>query len=407
MEKTLWRKIFDRFIKLYTPDGLYPNGAKHFIPGAHWETHTQNPVDFVYKGALRDYQLEAVMHVYENEWWLIEAGTWSGKSHMIISIAQLYKKRTLIVTPSKKLVKEMYDKFIEFTDYVPWLYYSDKKDIKDITITTHKSFVEDSEGDKLLADFDIIVVDECDTMLSSKMIHAICRSDCWVLIWLTGTPDRQELHLEDMELVFWPHTKVGTYQQLPDEINHYVYRWSPSECETIDYTNWHYQRESILNNLIRLESVSILIKENLKQSFLTLLLLDRHEEIEKYRLIFPDAIVITWKTKVKDDEVGIEKIRKSWWLIIGSIKKMYRWVDIPEIDNVIIASPIRFEANVIQSIWRALRPHPDKTKIRIGIINDDVLNNQRREQSKACLKQYKSLPNIIYFDRNGLCPKKS
>jgi superfamily II DNA or RNA helicase len=70
---------------------------------------------------------------------------------------------------------------------------------------------------------------------------------------------------------------------------------------------------------------------------------------------------------------------------------------VPEIDSVIVASPIRFENNVIQSIGRALRPHPNKTHIKISIINDDVLQNQRREQSKACIKEYKLQPTIIYI----------
>jgi superfamily II DNA or RNA helicase len=76
---------------------------------------------------------------------------------------------------------------------------------------------------------------------------------------------------------------------------------------------------------------------------------------------------------------------------------MYRGVDIPRIDNVIIASPIRFENTVIQSIGRALRPHLDKAKIKVNVINDDVLQGQRREQTKACIKEYNVKPDIIYI----------
>jgi superfamily II DNA or RNA helicase len=67
-----------------------------------------------------------------------------------MAVAQYYKKWTLIVTPTKKLVKEMLDKFKEFTDYVPGTWYSDGKDIKEITITTHTSFVQDMLGEKKL-----------------------------------------------------------------------------------------------------------------------------------------------------------------------------------------------------------------------------------------------------------------
>jgi len=72
---------------------------------------------------------------------------------------------------------------------------------------------------------------------------------------------------------------------------------------SIDYTNRHTQRESIIANKKRFQTVVATIKEISDKSFLTILLLDRIEEIEKYKLEFPEAKVITGKTKVKDDEI--------------------------------------------------------------------------------------------------------
>jgi len=396
MERQLWHRIFDRYIKMFTPEWYLPTGAKYHT-GTQIKWNEESNVDIKYSGDLRPYQIEWLMHISDYDGWLIEAGTWSWKSHIIMSIAELYKKKTLIICPTKKLVKEMVEKFKEFTNYEPWTYYSDGKKIKDITVTTHMSFVKDTLGKKELGLYDVIIIDECDDRLSEKMIHSICYSNCNILVWLSGTPDRQELNLDDMQLIFWPHIKIGEYQVLPDEITHYMYKRSADEAATIDYTNRHEQRESIMWNNIRYKVVSDKIEEISKWSFLTLLLLDRISEIEKYQERFPEALVITGKTKVKDDEVWIDAIRKKWWIIIWSIKKMYRWVDIPEVDNVIIASPIRFENNVIQSIWRALRPSPNKTKVSINIINDNVLQSQKRAQTKTCKDEYNIVPNVVYI----------
>jgi len=98
---------------------------------------------------------------------------------------------------------------------------------------------------------------------------------------------------------------------LPDEIIHYVYKRSPQEAETIDYTNRHYQRESILHNKFRFDAVVETIKEIRKESFLSLLLLDRIEEIQKYSEVFPEAIVITGNTKVENDCAGIAALSES------------------------------------------------------------------------------------------------
>lgn len=242
-----------------------------------------------------------------------------------------------------------------------------------------------------------MLVHNCDDKLSKKMVDALCKCDCDILVGMSWTPDRQELDLNDMQLIFWPHVSVWEYQELPDSIIHNVYKRSSEETMDIDYTNWHTQRESIIANKKRFKAVTDKITEIKNWSFLTLLLLDRMEEIERYREQFPEAIVITGKTKIKDDETWIEKLKKKGGLVIGSIKKMYRWVDVPECDSVIVASPIRFENTVIQAIGRALRRCEWKTKVQINIINDNTLQSQRYEQSKACKAAYWILPQIVYI----------
>lgn len=405
MEKTLGRRIFDRYIQLYTSDYCFPNGAKHKID---WRKYNEfKKVDIKYSWSLKDYQLEALWHVAEHDWWLIEAATWSWKSHILIGITEYYKTRTLIVCPTKKLVKEMVDKFKEFTDYEPWTYYSDWKNIKDITITTHTSFAQDIETNWNLKWFNVVCVDEADDKLSKKMIDALCKCDCDILVWMSWTPNRQELNLDDMQLIFWPYIKVWDYQVLPDKITHYVYRRDRDESDCIDYTNWHTQRESIIYNKNRFDTVIDTIRTITEKSFLSLILLDRIEEVEKYSIEFPDAAVITWNTKVKDDEVLITKLKKEWWIIIWSIKKMYRWIDIPECDNVVIASPIKFENTVIQSVWRALRAFEWKWEVSINIINDNVLNRQRYEQTKSCIENYWITPEVIYIQNINKWEKNS
>lgn len=392
----VWHRIYDRFIQLYTSDNCLPNWAKHYLPSKNIKK-TRKQIDIKYNWQLKDYQIQALMHVVENEWWLIEAATWSGKWHMVMSITECFKQPTLIICPTKKLVKEMVDKFKEFTDYEPWTYYSDGKNIKDITITTHMSFVSDIHTNKKLEWFGVVIVDEADDHLSEKMIHSLCKCDCDILVGMSWTPDRQELDINDMQLIFWPHIIVWDYQVLPDTITHYVYKWTWEETMSIDYTNRHTQRESIIANQKRFNAVVNTIKGVTEKSFLTILLLDRMEEIEKYRLEFPQAKVITGKTKIKDDEDWIAALKTTWWLIIGSIKKMYRWVDIPVCDSVIVASPIRFENTVIQAIGRALRKHEWKEKVDISIINDNTLQSQRYEQSKACKAAYWISPQIVYI----------
>ena len=398
MERTLWYKIWDRYIKLYTKDFYLPNGAKHFITTTP-NRHTNQRIDIKYNGQLRLDQVEWLMHIVENNWWILELSTWGGKSHIVMAIADFYKKTTLIVTPTKKLVKEMVDKFKEFTNYTPWTFYSDGKNIQEITVTTHTSFVNDILVWHELPKFDVLLIDEMDSHFSPKMLQALCLCDCNILVGLSGTPTRQDLNTQDLELVFGPHIKIWDYQILPTTITQYVYQRDVYEQSMIDYTSWHYQRESMMTNKDRFNRVISTIKDISKKHYLTLVLLDRMEEMHKFSLEFPDALVITGSTKIEDDEMWIRELQKKWWIILWSIMKVGRGMDISECDNVIIASPIKFQNTVIQAIWRALRKCDSKWDVNISIFNDNVLKSQRYSQAKTCKEEYGMLPNVIYIKK--------
>lgn len=404
MEKILWHRIYDRYIKLYSWD-CYPNWAKNYIdrdvsPWSYSPMKRLGHFSINPEVKMRDYQNEALEHVKKYAWGLIEAATWSWKSLMCIGITNLYKSKTLIVCPSKKLVKEMVEKFKQFTDYEPWTYYSDKKDIRDITVTTTMSFVKDmTEWNQVLQWASVVIIDECDDKISDKFIKAISHYDCNILVGMTWTASRQDLSTDNLVLIYWPHIKVWDYQLLPNKITQHVYNWSQEEISMVDYSWWATIRESMIWNQKRFEAIKNKIIEVKKDSFLTLVLLDRNADVDQFSESFPGALVITGNTKIKDDEKGIEQLRKTWGLIIWSLKKMYRGVDIPEIDNVIIASPVRFENTVVQSIWRALRKAEWKWDVQINVINDSILKNQRYEQAKVCREIYNISPEVIYFPK--------
>jgi superfamily II DNA or RNA helicase len=93
-------------------------------------------------------------------------------------------------------------------------------------------------------------------------------------------------------------------------------------------------------------------------------------------------------------------LRVSGWIILGSIKKMYRWVDIHQVDSVVIASPIKFESTVIQAVGRCLRKCETKWAIWVHIFNDSILSGQRYEQTKVIRKEYNLEPNVIYIQKD-------
>jgi hypothetical protein len=72
--------------------------------------------------------------------------------------------------------------------------------MQEVMITTHKSFVQNTA--MFAGKFGIVFYDEADVNLSSDMITALARVDTEGLFGLTGTPKRQELDLNDLQLIY-------------------------------------------------------------------------------------------------------------------------------------------------------------------------------------------------------------
>ena len=62
--------------------------------------------------------------------------------------------------------------------------------------------------------------------------------------------------------------------------------------------------------------------------------------------------IVNGTTKIDDDIVNIDKMKTEHGVIIATAQKMYRGVDIPEIDHVFLFYPTRFEGNIIQAVGR-------------------------------------------------------
>lgn len=394
LERVLKRKVWqNRTIQLYTKkdwEFYFPNWAKQFIK---WEETQKERLDIHFNGELDDAQKKALRHIMMNWGGLIDMKTWAGKSYICMWIMNLYKYRTLIIVPTTKLLIEMQEKIKKLMDYDCGVFYWMKKEIKDITVTTHKSFVEND-----LWEFPCIIVDECDTNLSRAMIDKLNLSNVDILVWMTWTPNRIELDTKDLVLFFWPYIQCWWYKEVPTEAIQYVYRRNNAEKNLYVWDSFAETRTAILQNETRLNKIVEKCLEIKSKYNIMLILTDRIEECEILQSLIPDSVIINWWTKLKDDNQHIEKIRKEWWIIIGTRQKMGRWVDVPEIDCVALVWAFKFKSAVIQAIWRALRKFEWKNYIGVYVFSDDILRWQMYENKKTLENEYKIQVNRQFLN---------
>ena len=93
---------------------------------------------------------------------LIKAWTWVWKSVLAIKITKYFQCNTLVLVSNVKLLKELVDRYYEFTWFQVAQYWGWKKEVDYITICTKTSFAKDyKEICWWEIKFETIIVDEC------------------------------------------------------------------------------------------------------------------------------------------------------------------------------------------------------------------------------------------------------
>ena len=124
------------------------------------------------------------------------------------------------------------------------------------------------------------------------------------------------------------------------------------------------------NNLIK--SIAISTKGS------TIILSDRVEQLEVLHKEIPNSIVITGKTKKKDREQGLKDVENGKIrVLLSSYQLAKEGLDLPILENLIMATPIKDDAVVIQSVGRIQRPFDNKVIANVYDLVDNVSTLER------------------------------
>jgi len=331
--------------------------------------------------------------------WLIKLTTGKGKTHIIIDITNYYQTNTLILVHNIKTLNEMIKKFKNFTNIIPSQYWWGKKEIWNITIMTKKSFALDSIKIKNI--FNLVLIDEAPVWFSKSFwnwLNLFFDWKKWVaLYWLSWTPQKIELDQSDLERYFWKILEIKNqsknwYNIIPDFTfyDYIVDKW------IYEYENPAEMRWVISENENRLKEQIVVIKELFKDRKCLLILTDRKLEVDNFykNRDFWFTFLITWNTSIEEDNQNIksaELLVKSWKkvCIIWTIQKCWIWMDIPAIDTIFLASAIKFQSTVIQSVGRWLRLFEWKNNVKVWVWWDlPHYRWQKSEKIQVIKKEY-------------------
>lgn len=105
----------------------------------------------------------------------------------------------------------------------------------------------------------------------------------------------------------------------------------------------------------------------------TIIISERVDQLEYLSNRLKDAIHINGKTNKKVREKSIEEFRQGKYkYLLASYSLVAEGLDVPMLENLIMASPVKDERLVIQSVGRCQRPYKGKKVAKVYDFVDDV-----------------------------------
>ena len=397
----LWVGSTPKEIKLYRISGgnlIIPYGVGASLYAAFPELEyihekfylaKNKPVNYNTSINLYDYQENAVNSLIQAQGGILQSKAGSGKTRMGIATICRMGKKTLWLTHTNELLNQSYNAAAEFIDKkLLGKITAGKIQIADgITFATVQTLSK-ADLNALRYEWDMIVVDECHrasmsvtraTMFSKVLNNLAARYK----YGLSAT-----LHRADGLILCTYALLGGVAHTVPDSAVHTMQvRIERKDtgvkisraCLDTDGT-LVYAR--LINYLAEHKRRNLIISDDLfklsEQGHSIILLSDRVEHLnELYRLLPTeqqnDAVILHGKVKKADREQALEEMRtKKKHILLATYQLAKEGLDVPCLDRLLLATPVKDYAIVVQSVGRIARVCEGKGEPVVYDYVDDI-----------------------------------
>ena len=335
----------------------------------------------------RDFQLASFQHCVQNHRALFVSPTGSGKSLLIYLLLRYYQdEKTLIIVDSINLLNQMYSDFKDYGFDVEENIHlisagSDKISDKRIIVSTWQSAARQPK--EWFNQFGLVVGDEAHKYKAKELTKILeSLNQCKLRFGFTGSLDGSITNKLVLQGLFGPHKQIVTTKQLQDQG---TLSQLEIKCITLDYTD---EEKKLISKAKYEDEITYLFNHKKRNLFIcnlalnlndvTLVLfrrIDHGKKIYEYLNKKADFPVYYVSGEIKGDER--EEIRKisnehQKAIIVASVGVFSTGVNIPNLKNLIFASPTKSQIQVLQSIGRILRKTETKQHCVCFDIADDL-----------------------------------
>lgn len=353
---------------------------------------------------LRDYQKPCAeaLKKYVNGIFVLPAGT--GKTQVGLECAALLKQKTLWLTHTKELLnqaKERCENNLECsTSTISEGVCDISGDIVFATVQTLANIIDKNEIKQ--NEFGLVIIDECHhlaTNAESVMMFEKCLNyfSARYKLGLTATLHRADgLEKTTTKLignVIYELKKndakdklIGYYEgkaivevpasmfQVPAQINVIHTDYDIRDKDVYDVNGGTLVFTKLITDLSMDKDRNKLILDILnKLNGYTIIISERVDQLHYLDSKISSSVCIDGKTPKKKREQMVEEFKNGKHkVLLASYSLVAEGFDVPMLENLIMASPVKDERLVIQAIGRCQRPHKDKKIANIYDLVDNV-----------------------------------
>ncbi|MFZ5448165.1 MAG: DEAD/DEAH box helicase [Thermodesulfobacteriota bacterium] len=365
------------------------------------QRRTLAPVDFMFTGELKDFQVEAVEAMLSRDFGTLAAPTGSGKTVMALALIAQRRQPVLIMVHTKELLEQWQariETFLGIPAHEVGIIGDGKKRIgSKITVALVQSLYKCAS--EVVPHIAYLVVDECHRAPSRTFTECVTAFDSRYMTGLSATPWRRD---GLSRLIFW---HLGDVAHEVDkaalvDAGHVLCAdvvWRETSFQPFHDPSEEYSK--MLSELTQDPDRNALIASDIAKEAgngggVCLVLSDRKAHCDTLAAFLKDwgieAAVLTGDLGSGARQAVVEALNGGQVKVLVATGQLIgEGFDCRELSTLFLATPIKFNGRLLQYLGRVLRPAPGKNKAKVYDYQDKnvgVLKAAARAREKIYAK---------------------
>lgn len=390
---------------LYLPIGCFDDiWQLHPFKDDYVDYSVTRPRNITSNIKLREYQKPCInaLKKYINGIFVLPAGT--GKTQIGLECAATLKQHTIWLTHTKELLNQAKERCENNLNCSTSIISDGQCDVSgDVVFATVQTLANIIDKGEIKQDeFGLVIIDECHhlaTNAESVMMFEKCinyfsaRYKMGITATLHRADGLEKTTTKIIGNVIYELKKndtkdklIGYYEgkpvievpadlfQVPAKINVIHTRYDISDKDVYDINGGTLVFTKLISDLSMNEERNNLILDLLsKLNGYTIIISERVDQLHYLDSKISSSVCIDGKTPKKKREQMVEEFKNGKHkVLLASYSLVAEGFDVPMLENIIMASPVKDERLVIQSIGRCQRPYGDKKLANVYDLVDDV-----------------------------------